>query len=258
MLYQPMRALVIVPTYNEAHNLPPLVAEIAAVIEADILVVDDSSPDGTGQIADDLSRASAGRLKVIHRSRKRGLGTAYVAGFRYALAAGYECVMQMDADFSHRPCDLPRLLEASRVADVVIGSRSVPGGATANRSLLRRLVTYCGSLYARQLLDLPLRDCTSGFKCLSRRVLETIDWGQLQSNGFAFQIEVNYACHRAGLRFVEIPVIFPERIAGASKMSLGIALEAAMLGLRLRLGSSSALSSPPSAPGYRTSANSSV
>ena len=231
-----MRSLVVVPTYNEGENLTPLLRAVLAVApEADVLVVDDASPDGTGSLADALARET-GRVRVLHRSGKQGLGTAYVAGFRYALARGYDRVVEMDADFSHRPADLPRLLAAAGAADVVVGSRNVPGGRIVGWSLLRHAISKGGSLYARLLLGLPLRDCTSGFKCFRREALEALDLDALKANGYAFQVEVNHACARAGLRFAEVPIVFPDRTRGRSKMSGRIALEAAWMVLRLRLG----------------------
>ena len=236
-----MRALVIIPTYNEAENLEPLVRDIlAAEASVDVLVVDDESPDGTGDVADALSRESS-RVHVLHRAGKQGLGRAYVAGFQFALGQEYERVLEMDADYSHRPEDLPRLLRASNTADVVIGSRSVPGGRAEGWSPLRHLISKGGSLFARLLLGLPVRDCTSGFKCFRRGALEMLDLSALESNGYAFQVEVNYACARAGLVFAEVPIVFPDRTRGASKMSWRIAVEAALLVVRLRLG----LSRPP-------------
>jgi len=231
-----MRSIVVVPTYNELENLASLVPAILAVDpELDILVVDDNSPDGTGDLAESLSRET-GRVQVLHRTGKLGLGTAYVAGFTYALSHGYELIVEMDADFSHRPEDLPRLLQAAETADVVIGSRNVPGGRVENWSMLRHLVSKGGSLYARLLLALPMHDCTGGFKCFRRAALEALDLSRLRSSGYAFQVEVNFACSRAGLRIAEVPIIFPDRVRGTSKMSGTIALEAAVLVLRLRLG----------------------
>lgn len=231
-----MRTLVLVPTYNERENLLPLVTAILAVdVDAHVLVVDDNSPDGTGKLADELA-ATNPRVNVLHRARKQGLGTAYVAGFQYALAEGYEYVVEMDADLSHRPVDLPKLLRAAETADVVIGSRNVPGGRAENWSPLRHLISKGGSYYARLLLWLPIRDCTSGFKCFRRAALEVLDLPSIRSNGYAFQVEVNYACARAGMRFVEVPIVFPDRVHGRSKMSGRIVAEAALLVLQLRLG----------------------
>ncbi len=236
-----MQTLVIIPTYNERENLERLARAILATDGTlDILVVDDGSPDGTGAVADELARDTP-RVHVLHRSGKQGLGTAYAAGFRYALTHGYERVIEMDADFSHRPQDLPGLLRAAEFADVVIGSRNVPGGRAVGWSPLRHLISKGGSLYARLLLGLPIHDCTSGFKCFRRSALEVLDLDALRSNGYAFQVEVNHACTVAGLRFAEVPIVFPDRERGRSKMSWHIVVEASWLVLRLRLG----LSRPP-------------
>ena len=230
------RTLVVVPTYNERENLERFVGRLLGEHpDLGVLVVDDGSPDGTGDIADRLAEADP-RVRVLHRTAKTGLGRAYVDGFRWALTGSYEYVVQMDADFSHRVEDLGRLLEAARSADVAIGSRSVAGGRSIARSPLRRLVSDAGALYARAMLRLPVRDATAGYKCLRRRALLTLDLDGIRSRGYAFQVEVNYRCHRAGLRLVEVPIVFPDRAAGASKMSWRIFVEAWLLVLRLRLG----------------------
>jgi dolichol-phosphate mannosyltransferase len=229
-----VRSLIVIPTYNERDNLPRLVAallEEAPSIE--VLVVDDGSPDGTGDIAETLARETD-RVRVLHRTGKLGLSTAYVAGFKYALSNDYEFVVQMDADFSHRPKDLPRLLQATKSADLAIGSRDVPGGRAENRSLLRQFISKGGSFYARTLLNLPIKDCTSGFKCFRREVLEALDLDSVRSNGYGFQVEINHLCYRAGFRIVEVPIVFPDRRAGRSKMSRHILLEAAALVWKLR------------------------
>ncbi len=231
-----MRPLVIIPTYNECENVIPFVTAVLATHpEVHVLVVDDNSPDGTGALADHLARET-GRVFVCHRAAKQGLGTAYIAGFRYALERDYDRVVTMDADFSHRPEDLPRLLQAVDASDLAIGSRSVPGGRVEGWPLSRHIVSKGGSLYARLLLNLPIHDCTGGFKCLRRSALETLDLDRLRSNGYGFSVEVNYACAQAGLRITEIPIVFPDRTRGQSKMSRGIVTEAAALVLRLRLG----------------------
>ncbi|HZT08007.1 MAG TPA: polyprenol monophosphomannose synthase [Chloroflexota bacterium] len=236
-----MSALVIIPTFNERDNLPALVEAILSLDAGlHVLIVDDGSPDGTGEIADRLARET-GRVSVLKRSGKQGLGTAYVAGFRYALSHDFDLVVEMDADFSHRPEDLPRLIAAAKEADVVIGSRNVPGGRVVGWSPLRQLVSKGGSIYARLLLGLPVADCTSGFKCFRRSALQILDLDALRSNGYAFQVEVNFACAQAGLRFAEVPIVFPDRARGKSKMSWHIAAEAAWLVLRFRMG----LSQPP-------------
>jgi dolichol-phosphate mannosyltransferase len=232
----PVRTLVILPTYNERDNLPRLLETILKIRPPlDVLVVDDDSPDGTGAQADEIAAREA-RVRVLHRDGKYGLGTAYVAGFEYALRHAYDLIVEMDADFSHRPDDLPFLLSAAASADVVIGSRNVPGGKTVGWSWIRTFVSRGGSLYTRVLLGLPIKDCTSGFKCFSRSALAHLDLEHLLSNGYGFQVEVNHACHQAGLRFAEVPITFPERVAGRSKMSPGIMFEAALLVIRLRLG----------------------
>ena len=229
-----MRSLTIIPTYNERENLPRLIAALLKEEPAlEVLVIDDASPDGTGDIAESLAREIR-QVQVLHRKGKMGLGTAYVVGFEYALEHGYERVVQMDADFSHRPEDVPRLLRATESADVAIGSRNIEGGRVVNWSPLRRCVSKGGSLYARTLLNLPIKDCTAGFKCLRREVLEAIDFSGLTSNGYGFQVEMNHLCHDAGFRIVEIPVIFPDRRVGNSKMSSDIFMEAALLVLKLR------------------------
>ncbi len=232
---QGVKSLVILPTYNERENLFDLSRALLTVRpDVDILIVDDASPDGTGVLADSLA-AECPRISVMHREGKLGLGTAYVAGFRHALAGPYDLVVQMDADFSHHPNDLGRLLDAADDADVVVGSRCVPGGVTPGWSVLRTLLSRGGSMYARAVLTLPLLDCTSGFKCFRRTALEAIDLSALRSRGFSFQLEVNHACARAGLRFAEVPITFCDRTRGESKMSLRIVMEALSVVAQLRL-----------------------
>jgi dolichol-phosphate mannosyltransferase len=224
-------AWLILPTYNEAENLEPLVdAARAALADAPegfrILVVDDASPDGTGAIADDLA-ARIEQVEVLHRAGKEGLGRAYLAGFDVALRGGAGYVLEMDSDFSHDPADVPRLLAAARDgADLVLGSRYVPGGGAPDWPLLRRAVSRGGCWYARRVLGLPQRDLTGGFKCFRRETLEAIDLPSVRSEGYAFQIELTYRAVRRGLRVVEVPITFHERRRGASKMSGRIALEA--------------------------------
>lgn len=220
------RAIVVLPTYNEAGNLRAIVAAIHEAVPAlDILVVDDRSPDGTGQIADELA-ASDARVAVLHRQEKRGLGPAYVAGFREALARGYDLIVQMDADFSHDPKYLPTMLALAHEADVVIGSRNIEGGGTVNWGVGRQLISQGGSLYARTILGLPVRDMTAGFKCWRRAALEAIDLESVGTTGYAFQIEMSHRAHRKGLRLVEMPIVFVDRRVGQSKMSRAIVLEA--------------------------------
>lgn len=222
-----MRAIVCLPTYNERENLEPMLRTLGEVLPAGarVLVIDDSSPDGTGQLADELAGA-LGFVDVLHRARKEGLGPAYLAGFRRALAEGADLVLEMDCDFSHDPQDVPRLLAAAAEADLVLGSRYVDGGRVENWGALRRFVSWGGSLYARALLGVGIRDLTGGFKCYRRVVLETIDLDRISSAGYAFQIETTYRALRAGYHVVEIPITFADREAGASKMSKRIFLEA--------------------------------
>ena len=230
------RVLVVVPTYNERENLGVLLQALwLHCPDANVLVVDDASPDGTGDLADAIAVAEP-RLQVLHRAAKTGLGTAYVDGFKIAIAQGFELVVEMDADLSHRPEDLPRLLEAASAADLVIGSRNIPGGAVVGWSAIRRMISRGGSLYTRLILSLPVHDCTSGFKCFRREALMALDLGTVRANGYGFQVEVNYLCHLAGLRIVEVPIIFPDRMRGHSKMSSKIVLEAMVVVLGLRLG----------------------
>jgi dolichol-phosphate mannosyltransferase len=231
----PWQGVVVIPTYNERENLGRLVGEILRTRpDVDVLVVDDNSPDGTGAIADGLASRDP-RVIVMHRTQKDGLGSAYLAGFRRALAGSYDFVAQMDADFSHRVEDLPGLIAAVERADVAIGSRSVAGGGALDRSPLRRLVSAGGSAYARLLLGLPVRDCTGGFKCFRREALMEIDLDAVRSKGYAFQVEMNHLCHRAGLRLVEVPILFPDRQAGRSKMTWRIFAEGWLAVIRLRL-----------------------
>ena len=222
-----MDVVVCLPTYNERENVEAMVRALGSVLPEGgrVLVIDDSSPDGTGDVADRL----AGKLDyvgVLHRPRKEGLGPAYLAGFERALAEGAELVLEMDCDFSHDPADVPRLIAAAGGADVVLGSRYVDGGSIGNWGLVRRLVSSAGSLYARAVLGVTVRDLTGGFKCYRRRVLESIDLHAIASRGYAFQIETTYRALRGGFRVVEIPITFVERTAGGSKMSRAIVLEA--------------------------------
>jgi dolichol-phosphate mannosyltransferase len=218
------RAVVCLPTYNERENIESMLRALGDK-GVRVLVIDDNSPDGTGELADHLA-AELGYVDVLHRERKEGLGPAYLAGFRRALADGAELVVEMDCDFSHDPADVPRLVAAADDADVVLGSRYVPGGGVRNWGALRRFVSAGGSLYARVLLGIGVRDLTGGFKCYRRRVLETIDLDSIDSKGYAFQIETTYRALRRGFRVVEIPITFVDREAGGSKMSKAIVAEA--------------------------------
>jgi dolichol-phosphate mannosyltransferase len=217
-------AIVCLPTYNERENLEQMLRALADK-EVHVLVIDDNSPDGTGEIADRLA-AELDFVSVLHRERKEGLGPAYLAGFRRALADGAELVLEMDCDFSHDPNDVPRLIAAAGDADVVLGSRYVAGGAVRNWGLVRRFVSAGGSWYARVLLGARIRDLTGGFKCYRRQVVETIDLDAIHSKGYAFQIETTYRALRAGFKVVEVPITFADREAGGSKMSRAIVLEA--------------------------------
>ena len=220
-------AWLVLPTYNEAENVEPLVEAARAKLppSAQVLIVDDSSPDGTGEIADRLA-ARHENVRVLHRARKEGLGPAYIAGFRQALAGGAGLILEMDADFSHDPAYLPRLLEAAQRADLVLGSRYVPGGGVSDWGPLRRAVSRGGSSYARLVLGVDVRDLTGGFKCFRREVLEAIDLDQITARGYAFQVEMTYRAIRLGFKVVEVPIVFRERGVGTSKMDLGIAVEA--------------------------------
>jgi dolichol-phosphate mannosyltransferase len=220
-------AWLVLPTYNEAENVEPLVEAARAKLppSAQVLIVDDSSPDGTGEIAERLA-ARHENVAVLHRPRKEGLGPAYIAGFRAALAGGAGLVLEMDADFSHDPPYLPRLLEAARRADVVLGSRYVAGGGVSDWGPLRRAVSRAGSAYARLVLGVGVRDLTGGFKCFRREVLEAIDLDQISTRGYAFQVEVTYRAIRLGFKVVEVPIVFRERRVGSSKMDLKIVAEA--------------------------------
>lgn len=228
------RTLVIVPTYNEIENLPLIAEAVFRAGDFHLLIVDDGSPDGTGDLAEKLKREHPGRFDVIHRAGKLGLGTAYVAGFRHALARGYDFVIQMDCDFSHDPRALPQLLAAALNADVAIGSRYVSGGSTPGWPLLRRIISRGGSLYAKLVLGVGINDVTGGFRCCRRTTLEAIDLDSLQVTGFGFQVELNYRCHQRGLKIVEVPITFVDRRVGTSKMSSGIFLEALTMVWKLR------------------------
>jgi dolichol-phosphate mannosyltransferase len=224
----PLRATICLPTYNERDNLEPMLRALGEVLrDGDrVLVIDDASPDGTGEFADRLA-AELGFVDVLHRTRKEGLGPAYIAGFRHVLAGDAELVLEMDCDFSHDPADVPRLIAAAEAgADLVLGSRYVEGGSIPDWGLVRRLVSAGGNVYARLLLGSRLHDLTGGFKCFRRRVLETIDLDAIHSKGYAFQIETSYRAVRSGFRIVEIPIVFVDRRHGGSKMSRAIVLEA--------------------------------
>ena len=233
------RIWLVIPTYNEAENIGPIVRAVSEEMariapgEHRILIVDDNSPDGTGRLADQLAE-ELGSVEVMHRTAKDGLGRAYLAGFEHSLAGGAELVIEMDADFSHDPRYLEALLAAADDADIVLGSRYVAGGAVQNWGVMRKVISRGGSFYARMILGLKVRDLTGGFKCIRRSVLETIDLNSLRADGYVFQIEVTYRAIRSGFRVREVPIVFADRTAGASKMSGRIALEAMLLVPKLR------------------------
>lgn len=217
---------LIIPTFNEAENVELIVEAVRKRLpESRILIVDDSSPDGTGRIAERLATEHE-QVEVLHRPVREGLGPAYLAGFRRALEQGSELVIQMDADFSHDPVDLPRLVDASNDADLVVGSRYVPGGGVTDWGPLRRFISKGGSTYARAILRVPVHDLTGGFKCWRHEALEAIDFDFVESKGYAFQIEMTYRALRAGFKVAEIPIIFRDRRVGNSKMSRAIFAEA--------------------------------
>lgn len=233
-----MKVIVVTPTYNEAENLPGLVDQLLSLgIEGlEILVVDDASPDGTGEIAEQLARRHPGRLQVLHRKAKLGLASAYIAGFRRALEDGADVIIQMDADFSHSPHYLPQLLEKLKDHDVAIGSRYVAGGATDRRwGWRRRFLSRAGNVYARWVTGLKVKEVTGGFRAFRREALEKLDFSAIQSKGYAFQIETAYALQKQGFRMAEVPIIFQERGAGRSKMSWRIIWEALWRVWQLRL-----------------------
>jgi dolichol-phosphate mannosyltransferase len=233
-----LKTLVIIPTYNERDNLPEIVAQALAQSDSiNLLVVDDNSPDGTGELAERLKEEHAGRLDVLHREGKLGLGTAYIAGFKYGLARDYEAICEMDADFSHDPAYLPRLIAALEGgADLALGSRYKGGGGTRNWTLPRKFLSRGGSLYARTILGVPVNDLTGGFKAFKRATLQRLDLEHIKSNGYSFQIEVTYRVSRLGLKIVEVPIIFVDRRVGQSKMSRKIFIEAVLMVWKLRLG----------------------
>jgi dolichol-phosphate mannosyltransferase len=230
-------AWLVLPTYNEAENIEPLVEAVLEKLPATarVLIVDDSSPDGTGERADRLAGRQP-RVSVLHRDRKEGIGPAYVAGFRHALAEGAGLVLEMDSDFSHDPAYLPRLLEAARRADLVLGSRYVAGGGVGDWGPVRRAISRGGSAYARLLLGVGVHDLTGGFKCFRREVLEAIDLHAVMARGYAFQIELTYRAIRHGFKVVEVPIVFRDRRVGSSKMDRSIFAEAVLEVPRLRFG----------------------
>ena len=228
-----MRPLVIVPTYNERANLVPLLERLLAIPDLRVLIVDDASPDGTGQIADGYAAANRARVQVLHRTGKRGLGLSYIDGMYVALRTDATHICQMDADLSHNPADVPRLLHAAERADFVIGSRYVAGGRIENWPLHRRMLSAFANRYIRAITRLAIRDCTSGFRCWRREALERLPLASIRSDGYAFIVELAWEASRAGLSCAEVPITFVERREGASKLSSGVIMESAIVPWRL-------------------------
>ncbi len=235
--YPKTRTIVVIPTYNEAGNIKKITEEVLKQpVSVDILVVDDNSPDGTGQIADTLAASpeASGRVFVLHRPGKEGLGRAYLAGFAYALDNGYDAVVEMDADLSHDPLYLVSMLDAAQSADVVIGSRYLNGISVINWPLSRILLSWGANKYVRTVTGLAVNDCTSGYRLYHRRVLEALDLPNVRSNGYSFQVEMTFRAQLCGFRMVEVPIIFMERRAGQSKLSKGVVWESLLMPLKLR------------------------
>jgi dolichol-phosphate mannosyltransferase len=230
-----MKALVIIPTYNERENLEKIVSEVLRQdSRLHVLIVDDNSPDGTGQIADKLAQSN-GKISVLHRQKKAGLGQAYVAGFKFALQKDFDCIFEMDADFSHDPKYLPDFLKSIEKADLVLGSRYISGVNVVNWPMSRLLLSYFANIYARWVTGLPVKDSTGGFKCYRRIVLEKIDLDKIKSEGYSFQIETSYRAWKKGFKLREIPIVFVDRQQGESKMSKKIVREAMWMVWKLRL-----------------------
>jgi len=230
-----VKALVIIPTYKERENLVPLLKQIFAQgLPVEVLIIDDNSPDGTGEVADQIAAADP-RVHVMHRPGKMGLGSAYVAGFRYALERDYDAVFEMDADFSHNPESLPEFLHELESADLVVGSRYLHGVTVVNWPLKRLILSYGANVYSRVITGIPIKDLTGGYKCFRRQVLEALDLSRVRSDGYGFQIEINYKAWRKGFRIKEIPIMFVDRRAGESKMNRRIVWEAAWMVWRLRI-----------------------
>lgn len=232
-----MNKLIIIATYNERDNIAPLLDEIFKYApDVRVLVIDDNSPDKTYEIVEDLAQHKfKGKLFLLKRSGKLGLGTAYVAGFNWALERAYEVIMHMDADFSHHPKYLPQFFEEIKTNDLVIGSRYVQGGGVVNWGFIRKCISIGGSFYSRMILGLPIRDLTGGFKCFRRKVLKTIEINDLKSTGYSFQVETTYKTFLHGFKIKEMPIIFEDRRVGQSKMSSGIFLEALLMIIKLKL-----------------------
>lgn len=230
-----MKYLVVIPTYDESSNMSSLIKEILKQNnDLDVLIIDDNSPDGTGDLVEKIAKENS-RVKIFHRKEKQGLGSAYVMGFKYAIESGYDLVFEMDADFSHNPEKLKEFIEKIKDYDLVIGSRYLNGISVVNWSLRRLALSLFANFYVRLILNLPVRDCTSGFKCFRKEVLEAINLDRIKSDGYSFQIEMNYKTYKKGFKIGEIPIIFIERQSGSSKMNKKIILEALSMPWRLRL-----------------------
>jgi dolichol-phosphate mannosyltransferase len=230
----PRTCTVIIPTFNERENLPVLVNGLMAIDGVGVLIVDDASPDGTGTVAEDLRSAFGDRIHVLHRAQRGGLGSAYVAGMQRALAGGQDLIAQMDADLSHDVKHLPEMISATSSADLVIGSRYVPGGGVANWSFNRRWLSRFANRYVRWITGLPVHDCTAGYRCWRREALRQLPLDALLSNGYAFQVEITWEAHRRGLRLAEVPIVFLERHRGRSKLTWAVVFESVLLPWRLR------------------------
>jgi dolichol-phosphate mannosyltransferase len=229
-----VRTLIVIPTYNERENIASLIEDVLrAAPQADILVIDDNSPDGTGQLIDTIS-ANNPQVKALHRPGKLGLGTAYTLGFKYAIEQGYDLVFEMDADYSHHPRYLPNFLALAEDADLVIGSRYIPGGDTPNWSPLRKFISGGGNIFARAVLGIPIKDCTSGYRCYRTAALRTLNLDAIRAQGYAFQVEMAYHFWKSGFRVRESPIVFEDRRVGKSKMSRTIFVEAFVWVLRTR------------------------
>jgi dolichol-phosphate mannosyltransferase len=228
-----MRPLVIIPTYNERANLPALIEQLLTISDLRVLIVDDASPDGTGQIADEYAAANRARVQVLHRTGRRGLGLSYIDGMYVALRTDATHILQMDADLSHNPADIPRLLQAAEHAEFVIGSRYVPGGKIENWPIHRRMLSAFANRYIRAITRMTIRDCTSGFRCWRREALERLPLASIRSDGYAFIVELAWEASRAGFRCAEVPITFVERREGASKLSWPVIVESAIVPWRL-------------------------
>ena len=240
-----MRTLIVIPTYNERENIANLIADVLRFApQADILVIDDGSPDGTGQLVDEIG-ATNPQVSALHRPRKMGLGTAYVLGFRYAIEHEYELVFEMDADYSHNPKYLPDFLALAQDADLVIGSRYIPGGDTPNWSPLRKFISGGGNIFARTVLGIPVKDCTAGYRCYRTSALRKLNLDAIHAQGYAFQVEMAYNFWKSGFRIRETPIVFEDRRVGKSKMSRAIFIEGFLWVLRARFNGDKAVRRPP-------------